>query len=119
MTRRVDAKRWALLGPRARAMRQSPTRAESLLWQRLRRRQLGVRFRAQVVVGQFVVDFYCPSCSLVIEVDGSVHDDRRDIDEARDRALGSFGLRVLHVRNEEVIDDLDAVVDRIGLALRG
>ena len=98
-------------------MRRSPTRAERLLWQRLRRRQLGARFRSQVAIGQFIVDFYCPAHSLAVEVDGGVHDSRADIDGERDRILSSLGIRVLRVRNEEVIEDIDAVVRTIVQAL--
>jgi len=116
---RTDPRGWMLLQPRAVSMRRSPTPAERLLWQRLRRKQLGVRFRAQVVIGQFIADFYCPRRALVVEVDGGVHDDRRDIDEQRDLALGDLGLRVLHVRNDDVLADLDAVVRRIAAALLG
>jgi very-short-patch-repair endonuclease len=99
-------------------MRRSATQAERLLWQRLRRGQLGVRFRKQVAIGQFIADFFCPARDLVVEVDGGVHDDRRDIDEERDRMLGRLGVRVLHVRNEEVLHDLDGVVRRIAAALQ-
>jgi very-short-patch-repair endonuclease len=100
-------------------MRRSPTQAERLLWQRLRRGQLGVRFRTQVVIGQFIADFLCPARELVVEVDGGVHDDRRDIDEERDLMLARLGLRVLHVRNEDVLENLDAVIRRIAAALEG
>ena len=108
---------WILLRPRARWMRRSPTQAERRLWQRLRRSQLGVRFRTQVVIGQFIVDFFCPARDLVVEVDGGVHEDRRDIDDERDGMLARLGVRVLHVRNEEVHEDLDAVASRIAAAL--
>ena len=114
---RTDARRWILLQPRARSMRRSPTPAERLLWQRLRRSQLGVRFRRQAVIGQFIVDFYCRKRALVVEVDGGVHDDRCDIDEERDVVLGVVGLRVLHVRNEDVLADLDGVLRRIAAVL--
>jgi len=114
---RTDARGWFLLRPRARWMRRSATQAERLLWQRLRRGQLGVRFRTQVPIGQFIADFFCPARDLVVEVDGGVHDDRRDIDEERDRLLARLGVRVLHIRNEEVLDDLDGVVRRIAAAL--
>ena len=117
MTWRTNAGGWILLGPRARWMRRWPTQAERLLWQRLRRSELGVRFRKQVVIGQFIADFFCPARGLVVEVDGGVHDDRRDIDDERDGMLARLGVRVLHVRNEEVLEDLEAVVRRIAVTL--
>jgi very-short-patch-repair endonuclease len=100
-------------------MRRSPTRAEELLWQRLRRGRLGVRFRTQVVVGRFIVDFLCPARALAVEVDGGVHDARADIDAQRDAMLQSSGLRVLNVRNEDVFDDIDGVLSAILVALDG
>ena len=115
----TDAKGWSLLRPRAQWMRRAPTEAEARLWQRLRRGALGVRFRRQVVIGRFIVDFYCAAARLVVEVDGGVHDGRRDIDDERDRVLQSRGVRVLRVRNEEVVDALDAVVETIRAALTG
>jgi len=114
---RTDAKGWSLLRPRAQWMRRAPTEAEARLWQRLRRSGLGVRFRRQVVMGRFIADFYCPAAALIVEVDGGVHDARRDIDEERDRLLKAGGVRVLRVRNDEVAEDLDAVVETIRAAL--
>ncbi len=99
-------------------MRGSPTPAEKRLWQHLRRGQLGVRFRAQVVIGPFIVDFYCPAQSLVVEVDGGVHDRREDIDAQRDTMLGAMGLRVLRVRNEDVMGAIDGVLRVIAAAVR-
>jgi very-short-patch-repair endonuclease len=117
MAWRTDAEGWDLLGPRARSMRRQPTNAESKLWQRLRRNQLGVRFRTQVAVLRFIVDFYCPSRRLVVEVDGGAHDARSDADTERDRILEALRFRVLRVRNEDVLEDLEAVVQVIANAL--
>ena len=115
---RADTEGWGLLQPRARSMRRSPTLAENKLWQRLRRDQLGVWFRSQVVVGRFIADFYCPARGLIVEVDGGVHDTRGEADCERDRMLGALNLRVLRVRNEDILEDLDAVVRVIAAALR-
>jgi len=68
-------------------------------------------------MGRFIADFYCPAAALIVEVDGGVHDARRDIDEERDRLLKAGGVRVLRVRNDEVAEDLDAVVETIRAAL--
>ena len=101
------------MAPRARWMKERPTDAETVLWEQLRRGRLGVRFRRQVVIGRFIVDFLCVSRRLIIEVDGAVHDARRDVDEERDRTLAALGWRILRVRNEDVLTDLDAVLGRI------
>ena len=85
------------LAPRAHQMRMEPTESERKLWLALRSGQLGVRFRRQVVIGPFIVDFFAPASGLVVEVDGGVHRRRRDYDRLRDEALRAWGLRVLRV----------------------
>ena len=95
----------------ARRLRQQLTPAEDKLWSALRGRQLvGLKFRCQHPVGRFIVDFYCPSCKLVIEVDGDIHTQRKAYDEARTEQLQSFGYRVLRFTNEEVLNDLQTVL---------
>ena len=107
------------MAPRARWMKQQPTDAEAVLWEQLRRSRLGVRFRRSVVIGRFIGDFLCVSRRLIVEVDGAVHDARRDLDEQRDRTLAALGWRILRVRNEDVLTDLDAVLRRIVNDLKG
>ncbi|MBD2108501.1 DUF559 domain-containing protein [Nodosilinea sp. FACHB-13] len=98
----------------ARELRQNLTPAETRLWKALRGRQLnGLRFRCQHPVGRFIVDFYCPSCKLVIEVDGSVHNQQEAYDKARTEHLQDFGYCVLRFSNAEVADNLAVVLDRI------
>jgi very-short-patch-repair endonuclease len=108
---------WKRLGLFARAMRQAPTQAERSLWNRLRGRQLGVRFRRQHAIGQFVVDFYCRERRVVVEVDGKIHMERSARDGDRDMALQSLGLKVLHFTNAEIESSVDEVVARIVAAL--
>ncbi len=98
----------------ARRLRQHLTPAELQLWSVLRCRQLaGFKFRCQHPVGRFIVDFYCPSCKLVIEVDGDIHTQQKVYDEVRTEQLQSFGYRVLRFTNEEVLSDLQTVLVRI------
>ena len=107
----------------ARQMRNNPTKAEHLLWQILRRKGLGVRFRRQQPMGPFVVDFYCSAARLVIELDGEQHatEENRRYDEERTGELERLQCRVLRFWNGEVLNDLDGVVGRIrgALAERG
>jgi very-short-patch-repair endonuclease len=98
-------------------MRSLPTVSERMLWARLRQDQLGVRFRAQFVIGRFIVDFFCPARALAVEVDGAGHAARADIDAHRDAFLDAWGVRVLRVSNEDVLRDLDEVLLRIRDAL--
>ena len=90
---------------RARQLRQTQTDAEALAWAFLRNRNcLGFKFRRQVVISGFIVDFYCPELRLVIELNGSVHDsqDQRLRDRERDAVLTLASVRVVRIRNAEV-----------------
>ena len=78
----------------ARKLRKNLTPAETLLWEALRNKQLGgLRFRTQHPVGNFILDFYCPSCKLVVEVDGLVHTYQNDYDDARTAKLAEYGYK--------------------------
>ena len=98
----------------ARWLRKNMTTAEQKLWAALKDRQLdGFKFRAQHPVGHFIVDFYCPTCRLMIEVDGAVHHTQADYDIARTEQLESYGYRVLRFTNHEVINHLPDVLNTI------
>jgi very-short-patch-repair endonuclease len=89
----------------ARRFRQAPTDAEAAAWQILRDRALhGLKFRRQQLIAGFVVDFYCPSQRLVLELDGGVHDDpdQREHDLTRSQALKRLAIRVLRLPNHAV-----------------
>jgi len=95
----------------ARRLRQELTPAETYLWSALSRRQLaGLKFRCQHPVGQFIVDFYCPACKLVIEVDGTTHIQQQDYDNIRTEQLQAYGYQVLRFTNEEVLRDRPTVL---------
>jgi very-short-patch-repair endonuclease len=90
-------------------MRADSTKPENLLWQALRNRQLeGLKFKRQVPLGGYILDFVCFEVRLVIEVDGSQHAESAN-DALRDRYLESQGFRTLRFWNDEVLDNLDAV----------
>jgi len=97
---------------RARALRACPTPAERALWELLRGRALGAKFRRQHPIGPYVVDFFCCSAGLVIELDGSVHDSPRaqQRDRAREQLLELLGFRIVRLRNEVVLDQPDRAV---------
>ena len=98
----------------ARWLRKNMTPAEQKLWAVLKDRQLdGFKFRAQHPVGRFIVDFYCPACRLMIEVDGSAHYSQADYDTARTEQLESHGYKVLRFTNDEVINHLSDVLTTI------
>ncbi len=102
----------------ARRLRNAPTDAERHLWYHLRRRELaGHRFRRQVPVGGYVVDFACPAARLVLELDGGQHLQQRDYDMQRTRRLQAWGWRVLRYWNDEVLLRTDAVLEDVLRAL--
>jgi very-short-patch-repair endonuclease len=103
----------------ARALRRRQTTTEDLLWQQLRGGRCdGRKFRRQVPIAGYVVDFLCVSAKLIIEVDGQQHAWEADYDAARSRTLEEMGFTVLRVANEEVRDHLDQVLSRIVRELR-
>jgi very-short-patch-repair endonuclease len=99
---------------RARDLRQSGTTPEQLLWTALRNGQIGgLKFRRQHPIGPYVVDFYCHSAGLVVELDGMSHDDKILQDAEKTKHLEGQGLQVLRVMNEDVMGDLDAVTREV------
>lgn len=110
---------WAKLKPLARQMRREPTPAEAMLWQRLRKRQvLGFKFRRQHTIERFIVDFYSRDARLVVEVDGPIHEYTPEEDAIRQAFLESQQLRAIRFSNEEVLQDIDDVVERIAVTLK-
>jgi very-short-patch-repair endonuclease len=92
------------------------TGPETRLWSRLRARQhQGLKFRRQHGIGPYIVDFYCPEQSLVIEVDGDSHADADQIvkDQLRDRYFQSLGLHVIRYINDDILMNLDGVLENL------
>ncbi len=103
----------------ARSLRQAPTPAEALLWDRLRDRRLaGLKFRRQHALLGFVLDFYCPAHKLAVELDGSVHAEpaQRDRDAQRTELLSAFGVRVLRFGNDEISSNIERTLATIAAA---
>jgi very-short-patch-repair endonuclease len=98
---------------RAKELRREMTSTEKLLWQELRANRQGVHFRRQQIIAGFIVDFYCHKAALVVEVDGDIHDLQQEEDIRREKALRELGLRVIRFRNDEVVKNLSAVVEKV------
>jgi len=99
---------------RARKLRRDATIPERVLWSRLRDRRLGgLKFRRQVPIGPYVVDYLCESRKLVVELDGMSHVGRGKDDKQRTTFLESRGLRVLRVTNDDVVKSLNEVCELI------
>jgi very-short-patch-repair endonuclease len=100
----------------ARELRQRATEAEKVLWEELRNHRLeGMKFRRQHHIGRYIVDFYCADESLVVELEGSVHEehDQKEYDAYRFAFFDALGLRVLRFHNDEVLQSTMKVLTTI------
>ena len=99
----------------ARKLRRAQTLPEGLLWQELRARRSGLKFRRQHPVGPFVIDFYCAQAKLGFEIDGIAHDmgDRPDLDLQRDTFLQANGIDIVRIPASEVLADPTATATMI------
>ena len=105
---------------RARALRREMTLPEVRLWQELRKRPAGFKFRRQHPIGLFVLDFYCAAAKLVIEIDGEAHGlgTNPQQDRRRDEWLSSGGLTILRIPARDVLADRVSVITQIVTACR-
>lgn len=98
----------------AKTLRRKQTRAEAVLWEKLRAHRLdGLNFRRQHPMGRFIVDFHCAECRLVVELDGPIHEDRSVEDEDRTQIIESHDCRVIRFTNEQVLTAPDEVLQGI------
>jgi very-short-patch-repair endonuclease len=101
---------------RAKQLRQTMTRAETLLWRYLKANRLdGLGFRRQTPIRNYIADFICMSAKLIVELDGESHDfdERQKADQKRDAFFVSEGFQVLRFTNEQVMSNLEGVVETI------
>ena len=92
------------------------TDVERLLWSKVRKKQLkGYQFYRQRIVGNYIVDFYCPKAKLIVEVDGGQHYNNKEIkkDKTRDDYMRKQGLQVLRFSDREILENLNGVIERI------
>ena len=105
---------------RARGLRRKMSLPEVVLWQHLRQRPDGLKFRRQHPAGPYVLDFYCEKARLCIEVDGTAHDfgDAPATDAYRDRWLAQAGIRTLRIGARDVLQNLDGALQLVVLECR-
>jgi very-short-patch-repair endonuclease len=94
-------------------LRKKSTPAERKLWSRIRNDQLGVTFRRQHAIGNYIPDFWSPKAKLILEFDGSQHFDQKDYDEERTTYFEARGYRVLRFWNNDVMNDMEGVLKAI------
>ncbi|MFA6586279.1 MAG: endonuclease domain-containing protein [Candidatus Paceibacterota bacterium] len=100
---------------RRRELRKKQTKQEEILWQCIRNRKLGVKFKRQYSIGGYVLDFYCPEIKLAIEIDGIQHSKKEEVlyDQERTEYLEILGCKVLRFKNLELENNLGKVLLRI------
>ena len=102
------------LKERARELRKAGNLSEVLLWNEIKNKQFkGLDFDRQKIIGNYIVDFYCASENVVIEIDGTSHADKQEYDETRDKYLNSLGLTVIHILDIDVKKNLDGVMEML------
>lgn len=103
----------------ARSLRKRSTNAERLLWSKLRGRRFdGIKFKRQVPIGNYVVDFVALDLKFVIEVDGGQHDARAALDAKRTRILQQWGYHVIRFWNNDVLSNVEGVLEVIAQELQ-
>jgi very-short-patch-repair endonuclease len=102
----------------ARTLRRTMTDAEQKLWYHLRaHRFMGRKFKRQKPIGRYVVDFICLEDKLIIELDGGQHSENMEYDQERDSWLRSQGYTVLRFWNNELMNEIESVLERIRIAI--
>ncbi|MCE1164841.1 MAG: DUF559 domain-containing protein, partial [Bacteroidetes bacterium] len=102
------------LKERAKELRKAGNISEVLLWNKIKNKQFkGYDFDRQKIVGNYIVDFYCTNNQVVIEIDGSSHNDKVEYDAKRDAYLESLGLKIIHIKDIDVKKDLIGVMEML------
>ena len=102
------------LKEKARELRNAENLSEVLFWNQVKNKQFkGLDFDRQKIIGNYIVDFYCTNCNVVIEIDGSSHDDKVEYDSERDAFLESLGLTVIHIPVLEVMKNINGVMEML------
>jgi len=95
-------------------LRKSQTEAEEIIWEKLKSKKLnGLKFRRQIPYDTFVLDFLCPSKKVILEIDGKIHLKTKIRDQERDEYFMEKGYKILRIKNEEVLNNVAAVLKRI------
>ena len=97
---------------KARYLRKEETKTEKIIWEELRDRKLGVKFRRQHPVDNFILDFYAPEIKLGIELDGSLHKENREYDKSRSEWLEFHGIKIIRFWNTEVENNIKEVIKK-------
>jgi len=99
---------------KARALRRDETKAETIFWNAVRNRQFyGLKFRRQMPINRYIVDFVCEAEKLIVELDGDQHADAKGYDEIRTQTLERYDYRVIRFWNHDICENLEGVMREI------
>ena len=99
---------------RAKKLRREMTPAEKILWKEVRANRLsGLHFRRQQIIHGYFADFYCHQYELIVELDGGIHVLQKEYDAEREAYLTALGFRIIRFRNEDITNNLKAVLQKI------
>src|SRR4051812_7758384 len=107
----------AMLRQYARDLRKNSTDAEKHLWYNLRANRMGYKFKRQVPIGAFIVDFICIEKRLIVELDGGQHQEKQNYDAHRTIELNKRGFQVLRFWNHDVLQQSEVIIELIHKAL--
>ena len=106
------------LTPLSKNNRKCPTTAEEKIWKEvLMKRQTGYKFLRQKPINRFILDFYCSELNLAVEIDGGSHIKKKSYDQARDKFLKQIGINTIRFTNEEVINDIYIIKQKLAKLL--
>jgi len=104
----------------SRELREKWINHEKIMWELLRKKQLSwIKFRRQHPFWRYIADFYSDKLKLVVELDGKIHDDRKEYDQIRDEIIGKYGVKILRVKNEDIDNNIEKVINKILSPLGG
>ena len=105
-----DKKQWSLLKERANSMRKTMTKAELLIWDQIKSDKLGIKFRRQYIIENYIADFANLSHKIIIEIDGDSHINSLEYDNHRTDILKIYGFNIIRFNNNEIYNNLDIVI---------
>lgn len=111
ITKKQDLPYNSNLKQRAAELRKAGNLSEVLFWNQVKNGKFnGLDFDRQIIIGNFIVDFYCAEKKTVIEIDGGIHNERAEYDAERDAFLTGLGLRVVRIRDKNVKGNIDGIM---------
>ena len=103
----------------ARILRKKMTTQEELLWERLNKKQIcNMRFRRQHPIDFFIADFYCHEVRLVVEIDGGIHNEKREYDNGRTAEMDKYNITVIRFSNNQIENQIENVIIEIENTVR-